>query len=77
MPCHGLPRNTPCAAASLWPGSVLCPDIGLGALEANPNAEALAQFYHTAYVRWIDTTKHRPDLRAQRIAETIRLLDAS
>jgi hypothetical protein len=50
------------------------------ALDANPAAAAffdsLAQFYRKAYLRWIDATKRRPDLRAQRIAETIRLLNA-
>jgi uncharacterized protein YdeI (YjbR/CyaY-like superfamily) len=50
------------------------------ALNATPNAGAffhsLAQFYRNAYLRWIDATKNRPDLRAQRIAEVIRLLDA-
>jgi hypothetical protein len=38
--------------------------------------DSLAQFYCKAYLRWIDATKRRPDLRAQRIAEMIRLLDA-
>jgi uncharacterized protein YdeI (YjbR/CyaY-like superfamily) len=50
------------------------------ALDANPGAgaffDSLAQFYRKAYQRWIDATKRRPDLRAQRIAEMIRLLDA-
>jgi hypothetical protein len=50
------------------------------ALGANPNAgasfDSLAQFYRKAYPRWIDATKRRPDLRAHRIAEMIRLLDA-
>jgi uncharacterized protein YdeI (YjbR/CyaY-like superfamily) len=50
------------------------------ALDANPGAgaffDSLAQFYRKAYLRWIDATKRRPDLRAQRIAEVIRLLDA-
>jgi Bacteriocin-protection, YdeI or OmpD-Associated/Domain of unknown function (DUF1905) len=50
------------------------------ALEANPAAAAffdtLAQFYRTAYVRWIDATTRRPDLRAARIAEVVDLLAA-
>jgi uncharacterized protein YdeI (YjbR/CyaY-like superfamily) len=50
------------------------------ALDANPGAgaffDSLAQFYRKAYLRWIDATKRRPDVRAQRIAEVIRLLDA-
>jgi hypothetical protein len=48
------------------------------ALEANPGAgeffDSLAQFYRKGYLRWIDATKRRPDVRAQRIAEVIALL---
>jgi len=50
------------------------------ALEANPAAAAffdtLAQFYRKAYLRWIDATTRRPDLRAARIAEVADLLAA-
>jgi hypothetical protein len=50
------------------------------ALDANPAAgaffDSLAQFYRKAYLRWIDGTKRRPELRAERIAELIRLLEA-
>ena len=50
------------------------------ALEANPDAAAffdtLAQFYRKAYLRWIDATTRRPDVRAQRIAEVVELLAA-
>ncbi len=50
------------------------------ALEANPAAAAffdtLAQFYRNAYLRWIDATTRRPDLRAARIAEVVDLLAA-
>jgi len=50
------------------------------ALEANPDAAAffdtLAQFYRKAYLRWIDATTRRPDLRAARIAEVVDLLAA-
>jgi len=50
------------------------------ALDANPSAgaffDSLAQFYRRAYLRWIDGTKRRPDLRAQRISEMIQLLEA-
>jgi len=50
------------------------------ALDANPNAgeffDSLAQFYRRAYLRWIDATTRRLDLREQRIAEMIRLLNA-
>ena len=55
----------------------LAPDVG-AALDANPAAGAffdgLAQFYRTAYLRWIDATKRSPELRAVRIAEVVDLL---
>jgi hypothetical protein len=48
------------------------------ALAADPEAAAffdgLAQFYRKAYLRWIDATKRSPELRAERIAEVVRLL---
>jgi uncharacterized protein YdeI (YjbR/CyaY-like superfamily) len=51
-----------------------------GALEADPAAAAffdtLAQFYRKAYLRWIDGTARRPELRAARIAEAVGLLAA-
>ena len=58
--------------------SDLEPDLQ-AAFEANPEAgaffDSLAQFYRKAYLRWIDATKRRPDVRAERIAEVIRLLN--
>ncbi len=55
----------------------LAPDLA-AALEADPAAGAffdtLAQFYRKAYLRWIDGTKSRPEVRAQRIAEVVALL---
>jgi Bacteriocin-protection, YdeI or OmpD-Associated/Domain of unknown function (DUF1905) len=57
----------------------LADDIA-AALEANPAAAAffdtLAQFYRKGYLRWIDATTRRPDLRAARIAEVVALLEA-
>jgi hypothetical protein len=57
----------------------LAEDIS-GALAANPAAAAffdtLAQFYRKAYLRWINATTRRPDLRAARIAEVVELLAA-
>jgi len=57
----------------------LADDIA-AALAASPAAGAffdtLAQFYRKAYLRWIDATTRRPDLRAARIAEVVRLLEA-
>jgi hypothetical protein len=57
----------------------LADDIA-AALAANPAAGAffdtLAQFYRKAYLRWIDATTRRPDVRAARIAEVTDLLAA-
>ena len=57
----------------------LADDIA-AALEANPAAGAffdtLAQFYRKAYLRWIDATTRRPDVRTARIAEVVDLLAA-
>jgi hypothetical protein len=57
----------------------LAEDIS-AALAADPAAAAffdtLAQFYRKAYLRWIDATTRRPDLRAARIAEVVKLLAA-
>ncbi len=59
--------------------SDLAEDIA-AALEANPAARAffdtLAQFYRKAYLRWIDATTRRPDVRAARIAQVAGLLAA-
>ena len=55
----------------------LAEDIA-AALAADPAAGAffdtLAQFYRKAYLRYIDATTRRPDLRAARIAEVAGLL---
>ncbi len=57
----------------------LADDIA-AALAADPAAGAffdtLAQFYRKAYLRWIDATTRRPELRATRIAEVVDLLAA-
>ncbi len=59
--------------------SELAGDI-CAALEASPAAavffDTLAQFYRKAYLRYIDATARRPDLRAARIAEVADLLAA-
>ena len=48
------------------------------ALSANPAAgaffDSIAQFYRRAYLRYIDATSRRPDLRAARITEVVDLL---
>jgi Bacteriocin-protection, YdeI or OmpD-Associated/Domain of unknown function (DUF1905) len=50
------------------------------AFAANPDAgaffDSLAQFYRRGYLRWIDATKRRPEQRAHRIAEMVKLLKA-
>lgn len=50
------------------------------ALEASTAAgaffDSLAQFYRRAYLRCIDATKGRPEVRAQRIAEVAAQLEA-
>ena len=50
------------------------------ALAANPDAgaffDSLAQFYRRGYLRWIDATKRRPEQRAERIAEMVKLLSS-
>ena len=55
----------------------LAPDLA-AALESSPDAGAffdgLAQFYRKAYLRYIDATKRKPELRAERIAEVVDLL---
>ncbi len=50
------------------------------ALETDPRAgeffDGLAQFYRNAYLKWIDSTKRRPEQRPIRIAQMIDLLRA-
>ena len=57
----------------------LADDIA-AALAANQEAGAffdtLAQFYRKAYLRYIDATTRRPDVRAARIMEVVGLLSA-
>jgi hypothetical protein len=48
------------------------------ALAATPKAgeffDSLAQYYRRAYLRYINATKRRPEVRAARIAEVVGLL---
>ena len=57
----------------------LAEDIA-AALAAEPEARefflGLATFYRKGYLRWIDATKRKPELRAERIAEVVELLKA-
>lgn len=54
----------------------LAPDLA-AALDAEPDAgaffDALATFYRKGYLRWINATTRRPEARAERIAEVVRL----
>jgi len=56
----------------------LADDIA-SALDAKPEAaafwEELAHFYRNAYLRWIDATKRNPELRRERIATVVGLLE--
>ena len=56
----------------------LAPDV-TAALAASPKAnaffEGLATFYRNTYIKWIESAK-RPETRAARIAEMVRLLEA-
>ena len=67
----------------IWPEGPQLGDLAQdirAALAAQPKAEAafegLAQFYRNGWLRWIDATKRRPEVRTQRIAEMVRLLEA-
>ena len=57
----------------------LAPDLA-DALAARPEALdfflSLATFYRKGYLRWVDATKRRPDVRAARILELVELLAA-
>lgn len=59
--------------------TALPPDV-VAALDGEPEAAAffdgLATFYRKGYLRWVDATKRRPELRAARIAEMVTLLKA-
>lgn len=68
---------------AMWPEGPqqdqLAADVG-DALASHPQAraafEALATFYRKGWLRWIDATKRRPEVRAARIAEMVKLLEA-
>jgi hypothetical protein len=57
----------------------LAADI-MAALEADPEAarffDGLATFYRKNYLRWIDATRRSPELRGQRIAKLVELMNA-
>jgi bacteriocin resistance YdeI/OmpD-like protein/uncharacterized protein DUF1905 len=76
-------RDTQEVSVEIWPEGPqhdqLASDIA-DALSARPQAlrsfEGLATFYRKGWLRWIDGTKRRPDVRAARIAEMVRLVEA-
>jgi Bacteriocin-protection, YdeI or OmpD-Associated/Domain of unknown function (DUF1905) len=76
-------ENGESVSVAVWPegpqAEQLAPDI-VDALAANPEAQAafqgLATFYRKGWLRWIDATKRRPELRAARIGEMVRLVQA-
>jgi hypothetical protein len=59
--------------------ATLAPDVA-AALAARPAArelfDSLATYYRTGYLRWVDATRRRPEVRAARIAEMVELLAA-
>jgi uncharacterized protein YdeI (YjbR/CyaY-like superfamily) len=56
----------------------LADDIA-AALAASPAAaqffDGLAQFYRRGYLRWVEATRRSPDVRRERIATMVRLLE--
>lgn len=68
---------------AMWPEGPqqeqLAADIA-EALAARPQAqaafEALATFYRKGWLRWIDATKRVPEVRAARIAQMVKLVEA-
>ncbi len=60
-------------------GMALAQDVA-ASFATEPSAAAfwdgLAPFYRKAFVKWIDSTKGKPDVRAARIAEVTGLLKA-
>jgi len=75
-------RDGQSVTVEVWPEGPqheqLATDI-VAALSARPQAlmafEGLATFYRKGWLRWIDGTKRRPDVRAARIAEMVRLVE--
>ena len=65
-------RGTISPGASGWAFTV----SALWIRDAAAFFDTLAQFYRKAYLRWIDATTRRPELRAARIAEVVDLLAA-
>ncbi len=81
--CDGAPAHGDEVRVVLEPEGpqqdTLAPDVA-AALAARPEAreffDALATYYRKGYLRWVDATRRRPDVRAARIAEMVELLAA-
>lgn len=81
--CASGLRDNQEVIVEIWPEGPqhdeLASDIA-DALSARPQAlrsfEGLATFYRKGWLRWIDATRRRPDVRAARIAEMVRLVEA-
>ncbi len=81
--CSALLQDGQAVTVEIWPegpqSAGLAPDIA-AALAARPRAQAafdgLATFYRKGWLRWIDATKRRPEVRAERIAEMVKLVEA-
>ncbi len=79
--CHLQPGDQ--ARVSIEPEGPQREDLAddvAAALDASPTAaqffDSLAQLYRRGYLRWVDATRRRPDLRQQRIAAMVTLLEA-
>ena len=80
--CTALLRDGQAVAVSVWPEGPqpeeLAEDIAL-ALAERPEAQAafesLATFYKKGWLRWIEATKRRPEVRAARIAEMVQMVE--
>ena len=76
-------RDGQSVTVEMWPEGPqqdeLAADVA-EALAAQPQAQAafegLATFYRKGWLRWIDATKRRPDVRRARIAEMLELVEA-
>jgi uncharacterized protein YdeI (YjbR/CyaY-like superfamily) len=57
----------------------LAPDVAAALaarLAAREFFDSLATYYRKGYLRWVDATERRPEVRAARIAEMVELLAA-
>lgn len=66
----------------IWPEGPQTGDLAddiTEALRVHPRAKAafegLAQFYRNGWLRWIDATRRRPEVRKDRVTEMVRLLE--